>query len=251
MGIQDRKGALRVPDRVLVWFARVWAKLSSRTSVHWIPLSWVGLPFVFVTQVVGTLYGLRYLSGEMEVFLPFWDSKAGLQGSSSERWRRKTPTPTSLLTLPYSGAERAQPTHLRASPYTNVCSEWVNQSWCDIPPRITWHHRPSPFQGFLAPILLLTRQSRLLPTSKEKAPHCSTNQKSHSCPWALGHMLLGKPGSLELSGETESPIQGSNSTNPCVISKLNWPSCDLKTAHINYLRIGIFYPLWFHYIKHC
>lgn len=28
--------------------------------------------------------------------------------------------------------------------------------------------------------------------------------------------------------------------NPCVISKLNWPSCDSKTAHINYLRIGIF-----------
>lgn len=50
----------------------------------------------------------------------------------------------------------------------------------------------------------------------------------------------GKPGSLELSGGTESHIQVANSMNPCVISKLNRPPCDLETAHRNYLRIGIF-----------
>lgn len=50
----------------------------------------------------------------------------------------------------------------------------------------------------------------------------------------------GKPGSLELSGGTESHIQVANSVNPCVISNLSRPPCDLKTVHINYLRIGIF-----------
>lgn len=52
--------------------------------------------------------------------------------------------------------------------------------------------------------------------------------------------FTGKPHRLGLSRKVESHIRVANSMNPCVISKLNWPSCDLKTAHINYLRIGIF-----------
>lgn len=52
---------------------------------------------------------------------------------------------------------------------------------------------------------------------------------------------VGELGSLELSEVVESYIQVVTSMNPRVNSKLNWPSCDLKTAHINYLRIRFFF----------
>lgn len=165
MRIEDRKrlvlGVRKAPDRVSVLFSRGWAKLSSVTTVYWIPLSWAALPFVIALLFVGTLYGLRYFSGETEVFPPFWDREADLHRGD----RGGGPlASTSLLTLQDSEAERPQPAHLWASPRNNVCKEQVNQSWCDIPPRITWYHQPSSFQGLLAPVLPLRRQSKVLPT---------------------------------------------------------------------------------------
>lgn len=255
MRMEDRKrlvlGVRKAPDRISVLSSRGWAKLSSVTTVCWIPLSWAALPFVFVLLFVGTLSRLRYFSSEMEVFPPFWDRKADLHCSLSERQRRWTPC--SHVSPDSAGLRgRDTPAYPPLSISLEQCVQRTSES------EMMWHSSKDNlippaklFPGFACSSSSSNKTIQTLANLGRRKLYVAPPTRdptSALCP--QGHRLAKTCGSLELSGGIESPVQVSNSMNLCVIFKLNWPSCDLKTAHINYLKIGIFYSLWFHYIKH-
>lgn len=238
-------------------FSRGWAQLSL-CFADWHPSLLREAITVFVSSfrpilIASTLYRLWYLNGESQ---PCEIAKQQQASTAIVFWRKEEENSLLLrlfLLLQTQGQREPSLTiTIRYLPgHMGAMNEWIKAD-DDIPPKITWCYRPSSFQNSFAQILPLTRESRLLLTSKGQRPASLHPPRIPQLP--VGPEVIGssgKPGSLELSGGIESHIQIANSVNPRVISKLNWPSCDLKTIHINYSWIGIFYSLWFHYRKCC